>query len=209
LRDWLKNVPTGSHILDLGSASGGNTLLMTQLGYKVTSLEFSDLGVEIQKAKGLDVFKADAREVPFGDNTFDACICLDVLEHIVEDWKVVSEISRTVRPLGKCLISVPEDMSLWSQHDVSVGHVRRYSKSEIKRLLISNRLEIDSIRSFNTLLKPLVRLKRKFSTGSDLAELPKVVNETLFKLSRIDYALNKSSWSGMTIWIAASNTSIE
>jgi SAM-dependent methyltransferase len=161
LKDWLRDIPKGSKILDLGSASGGNTLVMMSLGYDVTSLEYSQVGVDIQVKKGIPVLQADARKVGLPDNSFDACICLDVLEHIGEDSLVLDEIFRILKPGGLFLFSVPEDMSLWSEHDVAVSHIRRYEKSQFVRQIEAAGLSVAHTRSVNVILKPILKLKRK------------------------------------------------
>lgn len=123
---WAQSLPRGSSVLDVGSASGGNTLLLAKLGLNVTSLEMSDLGVEIQLKKGIDVVKGDATNLPFDSIKFDAILCLDVLEHIEDDIAALREMWRVTKPGGKFLFSVPEDPRLWSEHDEAVNHVRRY-----------------------------------------------------------------------------------
>ena len=47
------------------------------------------------------------------------------------------EIYRVLDFGGKAIISVPEDMKLWSNHDVAVNHVRRYNKIELIQLFTS------------------------------------------------------------------------
>jgi hypothetical protein len=49
---WAQSLPLGSTILDVGSASGGNTLLLSKLGFSLTSLEMSDLGFQLQSKGG-------------------------------------------------------------------------------------------------------------------------------------------------------------
>lgn len=201
LRDWLLEIPKGSKILDLGSASGGNTHVMMSQGFDVTSLEFSQVGVDIQLKKGIPVIKGDARATGLPSNSFDACVCLDVLEHILEDSLVLKEIHRVLKPGGFFLISVPEDMALWSQHDVAVSHVRRYEKYKFVQQVESTGLLVNNARSVNVLVKPILRIKRKFSHGSDLGQMSPLMNKLLMFVAEIDWKLNKSSWSGVTIWV--------
>lgn len=202
LYDWLLGVPVGSKILDLGSATGGNSKMMMDLGYEVTSLEYSQVGVDIQLKKGIKVIQADARNTGLLSNSFDACICLDVLEHIVEDSLVLNEIYRILKPNGLFLFSVPEDMSLWSNHDDAVNHIRRYDKEDFIQKIESTGFSIHHARSVNVLLKPLLKFKRKFSKGSDLGSVPGLLNWFLLLIAKLDWKVNYASWSGVTIWIA-------
>ena len=198
---WSSTLKPGCSILDLGSASGGNTKFLTDLGFLVTSLEYSDVGVALQKEKGIDVVQGDARRLPFPDEKFDSLICLDVLEHILEDDQVAQEIRRVLKKSGVYLISVPEDQSLWSSHDVAVSHVRRYSQSSLATLLSEANLHSEKIWSSNILIKPLVRLARKHSRGSSLGEVNPLLNWVLYQISRFEIVfLRNSKKSGITLW---------
>jgi SAM-dependent methyltransferase len=199
-----RNLKLGSSILEIGSATGGNTQFMLDLGYQVTSLEYSSFGVDAQRAKGIPVIKGDARTLPFSEDSFDAVVCMDVLEHIQEDSTVLSEIYRVLKRDGFYLISVPEDPSLWSAHDIAADHVRRYELKDLLVKVTSSHLSINSVWRTNFLLKFLVRWRRKSSSGNDLNSVGKVLNNTLLLIAYIDYLLSSSRISGVTIWVAGS-----
>ncbi len=48
-----------------------------------------------------------AERLPFGDATFDAVICIHVLEHVEDDRAAMQELHRVMRPGGWALVSVP------------------------------------------------------------------------------------------------------
>ena len=202
LTRWLtKNTDKDSLILDLGSATGGNSLHMMNLGLNVVSVEFSDYGVQVQRSKGLDVIQADAKSLPFTSDNFDLVVCLDVLEHIEEDYLATKEIHRILKPSGKFLFSVPEDPKLWSEHDVAVNHVRRYTKESLSNLVINAELKIENSWSSLVLLRPIVKFSRKFSKGSQLRPLNRFVNLILLLICRLENAFIKHNYKGVTLWI--------
>jgi predicted SAM-dependent methyltransferase len=49
----------------------------------------------------------DIHNLPFEDNSIDAIICMNVLEHVEEPQKAVREIYRVLKPGGYCYIEVP------------------------------------------------------------------------------------------------------
>jgi len=50
---------------------------------------------------------ADAAELPFVADCFDAVVCTEVLEHVPEPRRVLSEAHRILRPGGRLLLTVP------------------------------------------------------------------------------------------------------
>jgi SAM-dependent methyltransferase len=197
---WVKSLPRESSVLDLGSASGGNTLELMRAGFSVTSVEYSSHGIALQIAKGIKPIQADARSLPFGPEEFDGVYCMDVLEHIVEDEQVLSQIYRVTVQGGKFLCSVPEDPDLWSAHDVAVDHVRRYTRSELSSKIELAGFRIDRIYSRNTFLRPVIVFMRKFSSGNDLKKQNLVVNFILLLICRFELRFGSNSARGVTLW---------
>ncbi len=199
---WLKDLKKANlKVLDLGSATGGNSLHIASLGHIVTSAEYSDIGIQIQKSKGIKVVRADARELPFEDESFDVVICLDVIEHIEEDILVVSEISRVLRSGGRFLISVPEDPKIWSSHDVIVNHVRRYTRNSLLNILKYTNLKVTNLWSTLFLLRPAVIITRKFSNGSSLKKINPILNTIFFWICILEFKIPKFSRKGVTLWL--------
>ena len=205
LASWVKTLPVNSKILDAGSASGGNTMLLQSLGFDVSSLEFSDFGCKLQEGKGINVTQGDLCNMPWGDDAFDAVICMDVLEHIEYDKNAILEISRVLRPNGSFLITVPEDERLWSKHDTAVNHYRRYSKAGLNILLNAGDLEARKIWSSNVAIKPIIKILRKRSTGSDLYQLPTLINWSLLAWANLERHTFLRKFSGVTLWVCGSN----
>jgi ubiquinone/menaquinone biosynthesis C-methylase UbiE len=204
VQKWALSLPAGSKILDVGSASGGNTLLLGELGFNVTSLEMTELGVELQLKKGIHVVKGDATDLPFESNQFDAILCLDVLEHIEDDISALTEMYRVTKPEGKFLFSVPEDPRLWSQHDEAVSHVRRYSRNEFENKTTGVGFQISTTWSSLVLLKWPIKIYRLFSKGSSLKKEFFLINSTLLRLGRFERRVMPSGFSGVTLWCEGS-----
>jgi 2-polyprenyl-3-methyl-5-hydroxy-6-metoxy-1,4-benzoquinol methylase len=199
---WFRSLNAKEfRVLDLGSATGGNTLHIASMGHFVTSAEYSDIGIQIQKSKGIEVVWADARKLPFEDESFDVVICLDVLEHIEEDFMVISEISRVLKSGGRFLISVPEDPRLWSSHDVSVNHIRRYTRNSLLDLVNITNLRVTTLWNTLFLLRPGIVFTRKFDKGSSLKTINPVLNLILYLICLLEFKIPKFSRKGVTLWL--------
>ena len=49
----------------------------------------------------------DVESLPFENNSIDAIICLEVLEHVKNPFKAAEEIKRVLRPGGRLLLTTP------------------------------------------------------------------------------------------------------
>ncbi len=58
----------------------------------------------------------------------------DVLEHVRDDFRMLSELLSRATPGCHFLMTVPADLALWSRHDESFGHYRRYSKHRLEQV---------------------------------------------------------------------------
>jgi len=125
------------------------------------------------------------------------------LEHIDEDYLAAAEIARVLRPGGTALIAVPCDMALWSAHDDAVGHLRRYSRSELAGLIQKAGLTVERMWSWNVLLRPAVAMRRKDSSGSDLGEVPPLTNGLLTAVVVAERYLPVKSWPGVSLMLRA------
>ena len=162
--------------LDVGAAGGGNTRVLRDHGWQAVALEYGADGAEVAAGRGLATLRSDATSLPLADDSLDLVVAFDLLEHLHDDDAAVAEVHRVLRPGGTYLIAVPADPRLWSSHDEAVDHVRRYTRPGLVDLLERGRFEVESVQSWNVLLRPVVAMRRKTSSGSDLDDQHPVVN---------------------------------
>lgn len=63
------------------------------------------------------VINLDITNLQFDDNSFDALICVHVLEHIKEDAKAMQEVFRVLKPSGWAILQVPLDKKRASTYE--------------------------------------------------------------------------------------------
>jgi SAM-dependent methyltransferase len=202
LRRELRDLRPG-RALDVGAAGGGNTRVLADEGWDATATDSSAAAVETARDRGLRAFQADARVLPVESASVDLVTAFDVLEHVVEDHLVVEQIARVLRPGGRVLIAVPCDMSLWSPHDDAVGHVRRYCRDSLTGVVEKSGLRVERLWSWNVLLRPLIARHRRDSRGSDLDDVPPLVNAALSGVVALERYLPVKSLKGVTLFLRA------
>ena len=167
------------------------------------ALEYASTAAEIARDRGIDVVRGDARELPVRTGSVDLVTAFDVLEHIKEDYLAAAEITRVLRPGGTALIAVPADMALWSSHDEAVSHVRRYDRTGLRDVIVKGGLVVEELWSWNVLLRPVVKMRRQSSEGSDLEDLNPIVNGALLGIIRAERYLPVKSLPGVTLFLRA------
>jgi SAM-dependent methyltransferase len=199
----LRRLPAPGRALDIGAAGGGNTRVLLGHGWQPMALEFAPTAAQIARERGIDVVRGDARELPVRTGSMDLVTAFDILEHIEEDYLATAEITRVLRPGGTALIAVPADMALWSAHDTAVGHVRRYTRGTLAEVIVKGGLVIEEMWSWNVLLRPVVSLRRKFSSGSDLGKVNPLVNSSLKAIITAERYLPVKSLPGVSLFLRA------
>ncbi|RJK96886.1 class I SAM-dependent methyltransferase [Vallicoccus soli] len=189
--------------LDIGAAGGGNTRVLRELGLAPVALEHGAEGAEVARDRGLDVVRGDAQALPVASGALGLVVAFDVLEHLEDDAAAVREVARVLRPGGTFLVAVPADMRLWSAHDEAVGHVRRYDRAGLVAAVVAGGLVVQDVTSWNVLLRPAVRFRRRASTGSDLDDVPAPLNAALRSVVVAERVLPVGRLPGVSLLLTA------
>jgi SAM-dependent methyltransferase len=203
LATQLRLVPGTGRALDIGAAGGGNTRVLQAHGWQALALEYSDSVADVAMSRGISAIRADARWLPLASGTCGLVTAFDILEHIDEDYLAAAEIARVLRPGGTALIAVPCDMALWSAHDDEVGHVRRYDRAGLVGVVQKAGLTVEQVWSWNVLLRPVVAVRRRSSSGSDLGNVPPLMNGILTSIIVAERYLPVRSLPGVSLFLRA------
>ncbi|MEW1955207.1 class I SAM-dependent methyltransferase [Terrabacter sp. NPDC080008] len=189
--------------LDIGAAGGGNTRVLREHGWDAVALEYGAEGAEVARTRGLATVRADATRLPLADASLDLVVAFDLLEHLRDDDAAVAEVHRVLKPTGTYLVAVPADPRLWSGHDEAVDHVRRYTRDGLLELLQRGGFAVTDVRSWNVLLRPLVALRRRSTSGSDLDGLHPLVNLGLRTIITAERYLPLGDLPGVSLLVRA------
>lgn len=146
----------GARVLDLGCGEGRHVHGLAMAGdYTVIGVDLDTASLAKAKA-GLESLPApstprggtitfehgDATALPFADDSFDAVICSEVLEHLPDYSAALAEIRRVLRPEGMLCVSVP---NAWPERICwrlapppggyafePGGHIRIFDRAELR-----------------------------------------------------------------------------
>ena len=199
----LRERRTGGWAADIGAAAGGNIGVLERLGWRPLAFEYTQVGADLARSRGLTVARADAHHLPLATGSMGAVTCLDVLEHLQDDAQAARELRRILRPDGVLVVAVPADPDLWSAHDEAVNHLRRYTRTSLDAVLTGAGLEVQRLWSWNVLMRPLAALHRKRSTGSDIAAVPAPLNAALRGVVSLERVLPVGGRRGVSLFAVA------
>ncbi|HEX7738710.1 MAG TPA: class I SAM-dependent methyltransferase [Marmoricola sp.] len=208
VRRELRDLMPG-RALDVGCGMGGNTAVLRALGWHAVGLDYSPAALHAAQARGLTLVRGDAHRLPFADGSFDLVMSTDAWEHLDDHDAVAAEAHRVLRPEGTLFVAVPAGMELWSDHDVALGHHRRYERAELIDLVERHGFAVDDVFGWNVLLRPVARMRRgrasrRSGTGhSEMEPVHPVVNAGLRAIVGVEAALPVRQRRGISVVIRA------
>ncbi|MBT7553239.1 class I SAM-dependent methyltransferase [bacterium] len=167
LKKYIKKLPLKSLILDVGCGTGNISLYLANIGFEVFGIDVSPKAVKLAqksskslKLNNLTTFNiSDVNKVSLEKEKYCLIICSEVIEHLKNDKKVLSMISNSLKKNGLLIISVPSKnapLFRWGyadKFDAEVGHLRRYSESELISLVENQNLKVIETKKTEGLLR--------------------------------------------------------
>jgi SAM-dependent methyltransferase len=128
--------------LDIGCGAGGNLPDLAPYGRFVGTEVTAELYGPGMERPLRPVVLARGEALPFADGSLSLCTFFDVLEHVEREDDLLGEVRRVLRPGGWVFLSVPAYPFLWSEHDESLHHFRRYVRGTLVDALTRNRFAV-------------------------------------------------------------------
>jgi SAM-dependent methyltransferase len=154
------NPLVGNRLLEVGCGVGS---ILAQLSPRefVMGVDLEDELVQFARrrfaARGFEFATLDISRISPEERSdlkqrrFDTVICINVLEHVVDDEAAVAAMADVVEPGGTVAILVPAHPSLYGAYDRMEGHHRRYSRAGLRNLLSRSGLDVVRLHRFNML----------------------------------------------------------
>jgi SAM-dependent methyltransferase len=186
-------LPLDCAILEPGCGTGGNFAMLSRRG-RLYAMDTDEAALHFAAARGLaDLARGWLPDnIPFDGVRFDLVVMTDVLEHLDDETGSLRAVHARLKPGGSLLITVPAMRWLWSEHDTTHHHRRRYRAADLSRLMSGAGFTVDYLSYYNFILFPAIvairtlqRIRATRSNGvnrHDLAMPPAIVNAILFRL---------------------------
>jgi SAM-dependent methyltransferase len=167
--------PDSPKVVEVGCGTGG-VLAGLPKGWERVGLDLSQKAIDVGRTLYGDLDLRVVRgpsDVHDEVETADLVLLCDVLEHVEDDKELFSSIVQALPERGQLLLTVPAHPHLWSAHDVSHGHIRRYTLARLKEVWeSSSNLEVRLLSPFNWRLYSLAWLVRRVARLRGTTERP-------------------------------------
>jgi SAM-dependent methyltransferase len=131
----LGPLPSRPVLVDLGCSTG---YLLEDLHAKhpdalLTGIDLvaSGLRKAHQNVPDARLLQADVCALPLKDASVDAAVSANLLEHVPDDQRALSELRRVLRPGAGGVVVVPAGPGSYDYYDRFLGHERRYARGEL------------------------------------------------------------------------------
>ena len=105
----LAALPDGSVVADVGCGVGDVLSGLSPTWHRIgIDCSLQSLRLARQGSGEIAWVNGSLYDLPLGDSSADAVICLEVLEHLEQDSAAVREIARALKPNGLLIVSVPD-----------------------------------------------------------------------------------------------------
>jgi SAM-dependent methyltransferase len=144
----LDHVEPGQSVLDAGCGEGTFTGLLAEAGAAPVGVEIAERALERARARhpSLDFrLVPEDGPLPFDDASFDAVWASEVLAHVGDTARFLSELRRVLRPGGRLLVTTPYHgrvqsavlaLARFEAHfDPRGPHLRFYTRRSLQALL--------------------------------------------------------------------------
>ncbi len=155
-----RQVGSDASVLDLGCSCGyGSAYLAEAPGRKVVGIDRSResvaYGPRHYRHAGLAFVSACATAIPLKTGSLDAVVSMELIEHVEDAKRVVTEVKRALKPGGIFIASTPNRLvSSLSGLPPNPYHVREYNPQEFVELL---RHAFDEVLIYGQALTPAFR----------------------------------------------------
>ena len=194
--DELRRARVAGLVVDVGAGTGGLLDRLGAAGFPAVGMELDEGALTHARAAEarLPVVQAVAEALPTRGGAAAAVTLLDVLEHLDDDQAALRELSRVVGPGGLVVVVVPAYQWAWSEHDVRLGHRRRYTRDQLRQVASGAGLDVVRCTHFHSWLTlvaavvrrtPLRRITRKRSAEEASMGSP-LVNNLLERITDVE-----------------------
>ena len=130
-------LPPAPTVIDVGCSSGylledvrAAIPAVSLIGVDLVAAGLRRAHASVPEAK---LLQADVCALPLEDESVDAALSANLLEHVPDDARALAEVFRILREGARAVVVVPVGPGNYDYYDRFLGHERRYARGELAR----------------------------------------------------------------------------
>jgi O-antigen biosynthesis protein len=135
---YVSRIVQGKRVLDLACGEGYGSALLARSADSVVGIDIDRQAVHHARAKyagsNVHFVVGSITEIPLSGR-FDVIVCFEVLEHINEQDRLLSEVKRLLKPEGLLVISTPNKSEYRKLAPANPFHLKELDFDEFRTLL--------------------------------------------------------------------------
>ena len=133
----------GNSFIEVGCGAGDLSKKLCMRGYTGVGVDYSTEALkqandnlrEFVKTNQYELVEGDFMEIEGIEQSKDLALSMMVMEHVDDDFGFITRMKKAVKPGGRVIVAVPGRMDRWSIEDETVGHLRRYEREDLIKLM--------------------------------------------------------------------------
>jgi len=109
-----ERVPKGGKILEIGCGIGNISRQLGHFGYSITGIDSDPVSIDFANSKNtksnIQFINKNAEDYAENENTFDAIICSEVLEHLFSPDSIIKLANKILKNDGIFVVTVPNGL---------------------------------------------------------------------------------------------------
>lgn len=147
-------------IWEIGAGNGNVAIPLKEMGVRVIAVEPLELGCRVLSNSQITVFNATLEDLNLPDNSIETIGMFDLLGHVFHYEELLIESRRVLTNDGKLILLLPAYEWLYSDYDLAIKQVRRFSRKQTENKLRELGFEIaQSKYIFSLLMLPALFLR--------------------------------------------------
>lgn len=165
VQELRKAGATGKLAVDAGCGTGEVVRALNGLPFEtVLGSDVSEYALELVRKEAdlpSPLLASEAEALPLRTGVATCLVSLDVVEHLDDDVAALREFGRVVSPGGTIVVAVPAYAWAWSDHDVVLGHRRRYTRRSLLEVAAASGVVVERCTYYHSWLVPIALLVRR------------------------------------------------
>lgn len=139
----------GRDVLEAGCGEGYGADLISRVANRVIGLDYDETTVAHVRSRypRIEMLHGNLAALPLPDESVDAVVNFQVIEHLWDQGQFIAECRRVLRPGGALMISTPNRLTFSPGRDTPLNpfHTRELDAAELHQLLTGSGLTVEAV----------------------------------------------------------------